>query len=123
MSLKFLIDENIPREIEDLLVNMGYEVYSIRRNNPGLNDLEIISLSLREHWIIVTFDLDFGHYIKVENLKPYGLILLRMILLSSDQIRKDFKILFEYIKLNKIRLENKFLIYYQKNGIIKIKNL
>ena len=55
-AIKFLIDENVPIQICEILSRRGYE---FKRTKSGLKNSEILKLALLEDRIIVTGDRDF----------------------------------------------------------------
>lgn len=51
MTLKLLADENLPLPVIKGLIDAGYDVLSIAKISPGINDCAVFSL-VREsgHW-------------------------------------------------------------------------
>lgn len=58
--MKFVADENFPREALRLLRQSGFDVASIAETNPGLPDTEVLSIASAEGRTLLTFDKDFG---------------------------------------------------------------
>ena len=61
MSLRFKLDENIPRNAEALLKDAGHDVQTvIGERLGGQPDTNVLGACLRETRILVTLDLDFA---------------------------------------------------------------
>jgi predicted nuclease of predicted toxin-antitoxin system len=58
--MKFVADENFPRDALWLLRQSGFGVASIAETNPGLPDIEVLALASAEGRTLLTFDKDFG---------------------------------------------------------------
>ena len=84
--IQLLADENIPKETVDLLKRQGVDIISVAEFSYGLSDREILELAKTKGRIIITFDKDFGQIIFREKFKTKGLILLRFIPESPQQI-------------------------------------
>ncbi len=78
INIKFLVDECTGPNVAKWLTEMGYTVYSIFDNNPGLGDEVIIQKAQAENWVIITNDKDFGDLIFRDHFKHSGVILLRL---------------------------------------------
>jgi len=75
----FLADENIPLCSVKQLRKEGCKIISIMEEFAGSSDKEILELSSRNKWVIITFDKDFGELIYKQRFNiPYGIILLRV---------------------------------------------
>lgn len=61
MTIRFKIDENVPREAQALLVAAGYDTHSVGEENlGGRGDATILSVCMKEDRVLVTLDLDFA---------------------------------------------------------------
>lgn len=58
--MKFVADENFPRQALLLLRQSGFDVASIAETNPGLPDTEVLGIASAEGRTLLTFDKDFG---------------------------------------------------------------
>jgi len=115
---KFLADENIPIKAVDALKQKNIDIISILQISPGLSDIEVMNLANREGRVIITFDTDFGKLIFKESLKVKGIILLRFIPKSPQQIAKRI----QYLLTAEIPIENRFLVVREDSvRIIPIK--
>jgi predicted nuclease of predicted toxin-antitoxin system len=99
---QLLADENIPSETVNLLKKQRIDIISVTEFACGLSDREILELGKTKGRIIVTFDKDFGQIIFKEKVKTHGLILLRFIPESPQQISKRIR----QVLAAKIRIEN-----------------
>ena len=58
--MKFLLDENVPLSIKDIINNLGYEVITLRDEDQlGIKNGEVAELSIKRNAIIITLDSDF----------------------------------------------------------------
>ena len=80
-----LVDENAPRCLVEALREAGYDVVWVREIRRGMNDEEIISLSIDESRVIMTFDKDFGELIYRSRRRVLGVILVRI---SDNEVSK-----------------------------------
>lgn len=77
--MRLLVDENLPRGVFDALITNGHDARWIGGETGGLADEIVLALAQSEKRTIVTFDMDFGKLIIVDNLPGYcGVILLRV---------------------------------------------
>lgn len=58
--MRILADENCPRNLVDVLDELGHDVVWIRTDSPGVKDPAILARAQRENRIVLTFDKDFG---------------------------------------------------------------
>jgi predicted nuclease of predicted toxin-antitoxin system len=112
--IEFIADENIPKESISMLKKQGVDILSITDFGLGLADTEILELANIEGRIVITFDKDFGQLIFKEKRKTKGLMLLRFIPKSSEQIVSRIK---QVLAMN-IRMEN--CVVTVKNDSIKV---
>ena len=74
--MRFLVDENLPVDVSDLLRREGHDVFHLAHTDRrGAADEEVWGLAAREQRIIITRDLDFPMR---ESPRPPGLILVRV---------------------------------------------
>ncbi len=83
---KLLADENVPLKAVEILREKSVDAVSVTELSPGLKDREVLDLAGREGRIIVTFDKDFGELVVRERAKAKGLILLRFVPRSPQQV-------------------------------------
>ena len=58
--MKFVADENFPRNALRQPRQSGFDVASIAETNPGLPDTEVLGIASAEGRTLLTFDKDFG---------------------------------------------------------------
>ncbi|MCS7294960.1 MAG: DUF5615 family PIN-like protein [Dehalococcoidia bacterium] len=58
--MKLLVDENIPRSVVQMLVDVGHDVCTVSTVVRGATDSEVVALAIREDRVIVTADKDFA---------------------------------------------------------------
>jgi predicted nuclease of predicted toxin-antitoxin system len=77
--MRWLCDENVPRNLIDALRQLGHDVVWIREDSPGMQDTEVLALAIREHRVCLTFDKDFGQLAAGMSFTPgSGVVLLRL---------------------------------------------
>jgi predicted nuclease of predicted toxin-antitoxin system len=104
--MKFLVDENIGKTIVSYLESSGYDVKWIRRVSPGISDIDVIVLALKENRVIITYDLDFGELVFLDDKKHAGILLLRV---STDLVPIHLKAIKNFLlKHNEKELCNRF---------------
>ena len=58
--MNFLLDENVPLSVKDVIHNLGFSVFTLHDFNMlGIQNGEVASLALKEEAIIITLDSDF----------------------------------------------------------------
>lgn len=76
--MKFLLDENVPLSIKEIINNLGYETITLKDENKlGIKNGEVAELSIKKNAIIITLDSDFLS-IKKELLKSCKIIYIRL---------------------------------------------
>lgn len=112
--MKFLIDADCPRRIGTRLKQFGHEVIDIRDIKPSAADQEIYNLIKKESCILITRDTDFSNILYYPVESNFGIILLRVYLMTVSEIVRLIDILLETVSR-----ENMFgsLIVVQRNKI------
>lgn len=88
--MRFLADENIPKQAVELLRQAGHDVAWIPVDCAGVDDLQVMDRAIAEQRIILTFDKDFGELVFREGAaRVDGVILLRFIPESPQQLALD----------------------------------
>jgi len=77
-EIKFLIDVGVGKDVEDYIIQQGYDVKAIRLLDPSMPDEEIILLAYREERMVITMDKDFGELVYQSTKKHCGVLLLRL---------------------------------------------
>lgn len=77
--MRFLANENWPRDGVTALRAAGHDVAWVRDDAPGSRDEDVLARAFREHRILLTFDKDFGELAWRTGLPAEcGIILFRM---------------------------------------------
>lgn len=88
---KFKIDENLPIEIKEILIQLGHDALLITDQGlGGQPDSKIYSVCQSEKRCIVTLDLGFGDIRHYPPAQHVGIIVLRAI----DQSKESIVVLF-----------------------------
>jgi predicted nuclease of predicted toxin-antitoxin system len=85
--VRFKIDENLPIEVSEILIKYKHDSHTVHEESlTGINDLELIEVCKKENRILITLDLDFSDI----RIYPYtntpGIIILRTINQSKNNI-------------------------------------
>lgn len=121
MPMKFLLDENIGKIVAKFLEKLGHSASRIRLIAPGIEDYEVLNLSVSKNSVLITSDKDFGTLIFKEEQSSAGVIFLRLQDESSDNKIKTLKEV-----LSKHRdIKNKFITVKEKEGkfVIRVKEI
>lgn len=79
MSAKLLLNENFPAPATRRLVDAGMDILAIAASCPGIDDVDVLALSVREQRWLITFDRDYGELIFARRYPaPPAVILLRV---------------------------------------------
>ena len=77
--MRWLCNENIPRNLVEALRGRGHDVVWIREAAPGITDAEVLARAAREQRLCLTFDKDFGELAAATALPvACGVLLLRL---------------------------------------------
>jgi predicted nuclease of predicted toxin-antitoxin system len=77
--MRWLCDENVPRNLVNALRQHGHDVAWIREDSPGMPDSEVLALAIRESRVCLTFDKDFGQLAANTSFSSdSGIVLLRL---------------------------------------------
>ena len=117
MPMKFLLDENIGKAVAKFLEKLGHSASRIRLIAPGIEDSEVLDLSVSKDSILITSDKDFGELIFKEGQSSAGVIFLRLQDESSDNKIKALK---EVLSKHK-EVRNKFITVKEKEGKFKLR--
>jgi|Deesub1362A_J573_1020465.scaffolds.fasta_scaffold01962_7 predicted nuclease of predicted toxin-antitoxin system len=75
MSLKFLLDENIPSSVFKFLKIKGYKAFYVPK---GAKDRNVAELAKREKAVLVTRDYDFANILLYPPQEFHGIIILKV---------------------------------------------
>lgn len=77
MPLKILADENIDFRMVRDLREKGFEVISVLKDYPGIQDKEVLELAKRHDALLLTEDSDFGEWVFAHKERNVSVIFLR----------------------------------------------
>src|SRR5678815_1566273 len=75
---EIVADESVDARIIAVLIQQGYNIYSIAENNSGIADAMVIQIALNKKAFIITEDKDFGDEIIYKKTISCGALLLRL---------------------------------------------
>jgi predicted nuclease of predicted toxin-antitoxin system len=106
--VKFLANENFPLRSTALLRAGGYDVSSIGEDSPGIEDSDVLSRSVAEERVILTFDRDYGELIyRLQLPVPRGLIYFRF---RPHHAMEPAEILLNLLKSPELTIEARFTV-------------
>jgi predicted nuclease of predicted toxin-antitoxin system len=76
--MRFIVDECVGPAVALWLAQLDHDVFSVFDDSRGIDDDEILELAVKEDWIIVTSDKDFGEKIFRDRREHRGVVLLRL---------------------------------------------
>lgn len=115
MSVRFLLDENMPFALLELLRNRGFEADHLKKlEKVGIRNGEVYELAEQSGSWILTRDSDFRSYHKfvIHNIK--GVIVF---MLSDTTTRNILNITGKFLKTHSEKLKSKHLIIIDDNTV------
>lgn len=77
--VRFKVDENLPREVVDLLRSAGFDAcHVLDQNMGGIEDSPLATACAHEKRAIVTLDLDFADIRKYPPADHHGILVIRL---------------------------------------------
>jgi predicted nuclease of predicted toxin-antitoxin system len=103
--MRFKIDENLPVELAELLVQKRHDALTVNQQGmQGANDDELIFVCKNEKRTLITLDTDFSDIRRYPPKEYYGIILFRSVNQS---------------KANSMRLINKILPELKREKVVR----
>jgi len=84
MTLSFVADESVDRQIVERLRDRGFDVLYVAEMAPGTSDDVILAEANRRHAVLVTADKDFGELVFRQRALSSGVVLVRLAGLAPD---------------------------------------
>jgi len=79
MSVRFFLDENMPKSSAEMLNDLGFEIEHARSAGlKGKPDKEIAKYAKEQEAILITKDLDFGNILWYDEDSHHGLLIIRL---------------------------------------------
>lgn len=89
MSIKFLLDENIPYALVDLLQQRGFDAQHLKKmGKQGIKNGEVYEIAENEKSWIVTRDADFQNLRKFYSYNVAGIILFKLTRSGTEHLLK-----------------------------------
>lgn len=95
-----IIDENVDQVLIDQIGSENYKLFSIREQQPGISDREVIKIAKSKKGLVITEDKDFGELVFSHNIRDCSVIFLRYDKSDYDQIKKNIIIVLKSYYLN-----------------------
>ena len=76
--MKWVADENIDRQLVEMLRTSGHEVVYIAEIEPAADDPDVLERASKAAAILLTGDKDFGELVYRMKKVAYGVVLLRL---------------------------------------------
>jgi predicted nuclease of predicted toxin-antitoxin system len=116
INIKFLVDVNIGRSVEEWLLANGYDMKAVRDINPRMLDRDILKIAVSENRMVITMDRDFGELVYNSGMPHSGVLLLR---LEDATANEKVEILEKILILYPDKLLNNFCVF--QHGKIRIR--
>lgn len=82
--MRWLANENFPRDAVELLRTNGHDVAWVRTDSPGATDPQVLARAVAEQRVLLTFDKDFGQLVfQAGHETSCGVVLFRISVPSS----------------------------------------
>lgn len=109
--MRFLLDECTGPTVAKWLRDQDHEVFSVFEEARGASDEELIRKALKEQWIIITNDKDFGEKVYRDGRFHHGIILLR---LEDERPASKISVLSSLLQTYQDRLSDSFVVVTEK---------
>ncbi|MEK6937195.1 MAG: DUF5615 family PIN-like protein [Nanoarchaeota archaeon] len=87
--MKFLTDENVDIRVVQGLRKEGFDVKGIKELKMySASDKKVLNLATKEKRILITYDKDFKNNPSFNNVKHFGIILLKLVNKTPNNILK-----------------------------------
>jgi len=95
LSLKVIVDVGVGAAVEEVLRELGHDVFAVRNLDPRMDDREIVARAADEGRLVVTMDKDFGELVFREDARHAGVLLLRLEGATGDEKASVIRYVFE----------------------------
>lgn len=113
--MRFLLDENVPFDLLNALVDRDHEVSHVAQTQAAAEDPDVLARAVRENAVLVTFDSDFGELIFYERkAPPLGIIYVQS---RPDGAMKAVRALISVLDSGLIEPERQFIVIDEGGGL------
>lgn len=109
-KLKFLVDVNISKKVEEWLLENNYNMKAVRTIDPRIPDIDAIRIAVSENRMIITMDKDFGELVYNSGIQHSGVLLLR---LEDTNSNEKVEILEKILMEHQDKLLNNFCVFHR----------
>ncbi len=95
LSLKFLLDENIPRSVKRFLEDMGFSVECVPK---GVEDNAVMSFAKEKKAVLLTRDSDFANLVLYPPEDYFGIVVFRIHPPRPDKITRALSLLLKNVE-------------------------
>ncbi|MBI4838504.1 MAG: DUF5615 family PIN-like protein [Nitrospirae bacterium] len=96
--MQFKIDENLPIELSEMLINAGHDAKTVNEQKlQGVNDPVLINVCKSENRVLVTLDTDFSDIRAYPPHEFSGIIVLRVGSQAKQHVIKVFQCILSLI--------------------------
>ena len=114
--IHFVADESVDASIFAAMRQEGFFVYSIQENQAGIIDEAVLEIANERKAILLTEDKDFGELVYRLKLPHYGVFLMRLIGLTTEE---KAEAALKTVQLYLQELPNNFTVL--KDGKVRIR--
>ena len=101
--MRFKIDENLPIEIAELIINAGHDAKTVNEQQlKGSKDPVLIDLCRSENRVLVTLDTDFSDIRAYPPQEFAGIIVLRVGSQAKQHVMKVFQRIISFISIESL---------------------
>jgi predicted nuclease of predicted toxin-antitoxin system len=102
--MKFLVDENLPDEVADVLRGDGHDAVSVvERQLTSAGDPTLAELARAEGRAMVTADVDFASVLNYPPEEYEGIIVLRLVQQGKSRIEAVIRALLPLLKTEELK--------------------
>ncbi|MCP4609320.1 MAG: hypothetical protein GY845_11460 [Planctomycetes bacterium] len=110
--MRFLVDKCTGPAVAGWLREQGHEVFSVFENARGMADEAVIQKALKEKWILITNDKDFGEKVYRDGRLHRGIVLFR---LEDERAASKIMVLSSLLQTYPDRLPDSFVVATERN--------
>lgn len=96
--MDLLADESVDFPIIKWLRDRGHDVVAIADSSAGASDVQVLQLAVAQGRVLLTFDRHFGELVFRNQIKPPGLVYVRIRTSSAAALYRRFQSLWPTIE-------------------------